>query len=100
MSPERDRKQPPEKIHGTPNSDDWTCLCGNAPERDGFYPIDETVNEVEPTPEDWTTDCYACVDCGRVIDSETCEVVRRIDPSEFVRLDAVDEPDLGGGLEL
>ena len=30
---------------------------------------------VEPTPEEWTTNCYVCDQCGRIIDQGTYEVV-------------------------
>jgi hypothetical protein len=56
-------------------SDDWTCLCGNTPLLEGFFPCNETGEEVEPTPEDWTTDCYVCDRCGTIIDQTTLEIV-------------------------
>lgn len=37
--------------------DEWTCLCGNRPKKEGFYPCNERGEQVEPTPQEWTTDC-------------------------------------------
>ena len=36
----------------------WICICGNEPWLDGFFPINDKDEEVEPTPEDWTTNQY------------------------------------------
>ncbi len=30
---------------------------------------------VEPTPEDWTTNCYVCAQCGRIINQANLEIV-------------------------
>lgn len=56
-------------------SDDWVCLCGNMPWLEGFYPCNERGEQVEPTPEDWTTDCYVCDRCGAIIEQSTLELV-------------------------
>ena len=55
--------------------DDWKCLCGNEPLKEGFYPCDSEGEMVEPTPEDWTTNWYVCAQCGRIINQDTLEVV-------------------------
>lgn len=57
--------------------DAWLCVCGNTPTADGFYPCDARGGEVEPTAEAWTTNCYACARCGRIIDQGRLEVVGR-----------------------
>lgn len=46
---------------------EWVCLCGNRGVGTGFFPCDQAGNEVEPTEEVWTTDCYVCDQCGRII---------------------------------
>lgn len=38
-----------QEVISMANADDWTCLCGNQPHRDGFYPCDRDGREVEPT---------------------------------------------------
>jgi hypothetical protein len=48
-------------------SGEWLCLCGNTALDDGFYPCNEQGEEVEPTREAWTTNCYVCTGCGRII---------------------------------
>lgn len=61
--------------------DIWHCLCGNSTCWDGFYPCDLNGNEVEPTPELWTTDLYICPDCGRIFQQSDGKVVgMRITP--------------------
>lgn len=55
--------------------DAWVCRCGNTPSAEGFFPSDARGNQVEPTPADWTTDCYVCARCGRIINQKTLEVV-------------------------
>jgi hypothetical protein len=76
-----------ERITHEPHDKDvWVCICGNMPSENGFYPIDETNHEVEPTAEDWKTNQYFCNQCGRVIDKDTLEVVRELDPTTIVRL--------------
>jgi hypothetical protein len=70
----------------TGDKDAWVCICGNMPSEDGFYPIDDDNHEVEPTPEDWLTNQYYCNRCGRVIDQDTLEVVRKLDPKKIVKL--------------
>ena len=68
------------------DKDAWVCICGNMPSENGFYPIDEDNHEVEPTVKDWTTNQYFCNQCGRVIDQDSLEVVRKLDPQTIVRL--------------
>ena len=68
----------PEYITREPGSlDAWVCLCGNTPSAEGFYPCDALGTQVEPTPEDWTTGCYVCARCGRIINQTSLEVVSR-----------------------
>jgi hypothetical protein len=56
-------------------SDEWLCLCGNRAIEDGFYPCNSEGEQVEPTDEDWTTNCYVCDRCGRIIRQDSREVV-------------------------
>jgi hypothetical protein len=53
----------------------WVCPCGNTPDQEGFYPCSSEGEQVEPTPEEWTTDCYVCDRCGRIIKQSNLEVV-------------------------
>ena len=55
--------------------DAWTCLCGNMPHTNGFFPCDFNGKLVEPTPTDWTSGLYACLSCGRLINPDTLAVV-------------------------
>ena len=55
--------------------DCWICVCGNEPGSDGFYPCNSEGEEVEPTPQDWPTNCYVCAYCGRIINQNTLEIV-------------------------
>jgi hypothetical protein len=65
-------------------SDDWECLCGNAPMLDGFYPIHDG-RECEPTAEGpWDGVHYFCASCFRVIDQNTLEVVAKLDAVTFL----------------
>lgn len=59
------------------DADAWICLCGNMPCDGGFYPCDAKGNEVEGTPEDWTSGLYVCADCGRMIEPNGLWVVGR-----------------------
>jgi hypothetical protein len=59
--------------------DSWVCLCGNEPMAYGFYPCNERGEEVEPSPQLWTTGCYMCAHCGRIIRQSDLEVVGRRD---------------------
>jgi Protein of unknown function (DUF2958) len=72
-----------ERIHQHAE-DDWICLCGNDALSDGFYPCNALGEEIDPTPKDWTTNCYVCAKCGRIINQDTHEVVglRRAHPVE------------------
>lgn len=56
------------------DEDSWICTCGNTPMREGFYPCNEKGEEVEPTPEEWTTHCYICSKCGNIIKQKTLEI--------------------------
>jgi hypothetical protein len=53
----------------------WTCVCSNTPIQDGFFPCDATGQQVEPTPQAWTTNCFVCERCGGIINQNTLEVV-------------------------
>lgn len=65
-----------ESISHEPNNPEaWICLCKNTPMADGFFACDKDGNEVEPTPAAWTTGCYVCARCGRIIDQATLAVV-------------------------
>lgn len=55
--------------------DAWICLCGNTPTEEGFFPCNSEGEIVEPTPEEWTTNCYVCDRCGRIIQMDTLGVV-------------------------
>lgn len=65
--------------HHKDDPDAWICICGNDTFSSGFFPINDENEEVEPTPEDWTTNQYCCAECGRVIDQATLAVVRQVD---------------------
>jgi len=65
------------------NDEAWTCLCGNTPTADGFYPCDENGNEVIPAT-GWQN-LYVCGRCGRIIDQFSLEVLDQ-NPN-FRRLD-------------
>lgn len=56
-------------------SDWWVCLCGNEPDRFGFYSCDRTGAEVEPTEAEWPEPLYVCERCGRIIEQESGLVV-------------------------
>ena len=50
-------------------------MCGNQPHEDGFYPCDESGNEIEPARgSNWDGLCI-CLKCGRIIDQDSLEVV-------------------------
>lgn len=66
-----------EFIRADGHRDNWICLCKNTPVDDGFYPCDETGEEVEPTKEEWKTNAYVCAACGRIIDQTTLAVIGR-----------------------
>lgn len=75
-------------IKHEPGDDDaWICLCGNTPSDDGFYPIDDSNHEVEPTEDDWKTNHYFCNTCGRVIDQKTLQVIRKLDLATIERIE-------------
>ncbi len=69
-----------EKISGSPpDPEDWTCLCGNQIQSEGFYPCDSegelTPEEDLPSYDDWSISWYRCLRCGRIINRETLEVI-------------------------
>lgn len=71
--------------HEPENPEAWICVCGNTPDANGFYPCDRDGREVAPTPSGWTTGCYVCVGCGRIIDQKSLEVLEpRVLPSPAV----------------
>lgn len=77
----------PEHItHQGDDPDAWLCICGNNTFSSGFFPINDKNEEVEPTPEAWQTNQYCCAQCGRVIDQDSLEVVRRVDLGTIPRL--------------
>ena len=63
--------------HEPNNEEAWICVCGNTPTADGFYPCDKDGKEVTPTPDAWTTGCYVCARCGRIIDHNSLDVLGR-----------------------
>ena len=65
--------------HEPQDKDAWKCLCGNTPSGDGFFPCNSKGEEVEPTHKEWTTGCYVCNKCGRIINQDTLEVVGQRD---------------------
>ena len=63
--------------HEAGNDEAWTCICGNTPDSDGFYPCDKEGNEMEPSKgSDWDN-LYVCASCGRIINQDTLEVIGR-----------------------
>jgi hypothetical protein len=69
------------------NGDAWVCICGNTADASGFYPCDNEGNEVEPTAEQWTTNNYVCFSCGRIINQDTLEVVKKVNPDTIKTID-------------
>ncbi|MEO5644449.1 MAG: hypothetical protein ABIQ40_01995 [Bacteroidia bacterium] len=68
--------EPREKIKHQANNDEaLICICKNTTSESGFYPCNEEGNEIEPTKASGWNGLYVCADCGRIIDSETLEVV-------------------------
>jgi hypothetical protein len=57
------------------NPDNLICTCGNDPTQEGFYPCDSEGEIVNPSPKEWTSNCYVCDRCGRIIHSESLKVV-------------------------
>ena len=55
--------------------DAWICICGNEPHSDGFYPCNETGDEVEPKS-GWKG-LYVCHRCGRIIEQDSLAVIGR-----------------------
>jgi Fe2+ or Zn2+ uptake regulation protein len=59
------------------DSDVWVCLCSNTAGEDGFFPCDADGRQVQPTTTEWTSDCFVCARCGRIIQQHSLEVVGR-----------------------
>jgi hypothetical protein len=74
-----------EKIEADEYGDEWRCVCGNRPWEEGFYPINDGMEIVQPAPEEWRTNEYVCDRCGRVINADTLVVSRRVDPKAVIR---------------
>ena len=65
-----------EKITHEPQDEDaWICLCGNTPSDDGFYPCDDTGQEIEPVLGSGWDELYVCGRCKRLIRQSTLAVV-------------------------
>jgi len=73
MATSQKRKKILDKI--TDDGGCWDCTCGNTCTGSGFYPCDKKGNKVEPTQEEWMTNCYVCFDCGNIIYHDTLEIV-------------------------
>lgn len=54
---------------------DWTCICGNQPHLEGFFPCNREGEEIDPSDEAGWEGLYVCDRCGRMIDSETRKIV-------------------------
>lgn len=77
-----------DKIDLGTSGDEWTCLCGNTADSDGFYAwMPEPSREVEPTPAQWTSNAYVCFACLRVFDVSTGTVTAH--PEHVVTTDGV-----------
>lgn len=63
--------------HEGADPDAWVCLCGNVPAADGFFPCDAEGQQVQPTTAEWTSNCYVCGRCRRIIHQHSLEVVGR-----------------------
>lgn len=48
-------------------ADTWVCICGNSASSDGFDTCNSEGEEVEPTPQEWTSGWYVCARCKRII---------------------------------
>ena len=57
------------------DSEAWVCNCGNTPGSDGFYPCDQSGNEMEPAKGSSWDGLYVCNRCGRIIKQDTLEVI-------------------------
>ncbi len=55
--------------------DSWVCICGNTPTSDGFFPCNESGNEMEPTKGSGWAGLYVCAQCGRIIKQDELAVV-------------------------
>jgi hypothetical protein len=63
----------------------WTCICGNQPDREGFFPCNAEGDQVEPTPAEWKKPLYVCASCGRIINQKTLDVIGRNPSSQLLR---------------
>lgn len=67
-----------EQITHAPGDDTaWFCVCGNKPAIEGFFACDKDGNEIEPSIDSDWENLYVCFGCGRIINSDTLEVVGR-----------------------
>ena len=80
---ECDHTTPGQITHEAGNKEAWLCVCGNTPTADGFFPCNSEGEEVEPVASEWTTNCYVCSRCGRIIDQATLEVRGRRFPDDL-----------------
>ena len=67
-------------IEGIPDqiADHVTCLCGNEPHIEGFYPCLPTGEVIEPD-NSWEHTLYYCERCHRIIDLTTGVVTGQAD---------------------
>jgi hypothetical protein len=57
------------------DEDAWICICTNTHYDHNFYLCDEEGDEKEPKKVSDLNGLYVCGGCGRIIDSQTLEVV-------------------------
>ena len=71
--------------HEEQDRDAWVCVCGNTPDRGGFYSCDEDGDLIEPG-NDWNN-LYRCESCGRVINDRDLKVIgMNLNPNDEERL--------------
>lgn len=66
--------------------DDWECICHNTTSMSGFEPYTAGNCVVPDIEGPWNEVTYACLECGRIIDRTTGEVLGRnpaVKPAEF-----------------
>lgn len=68
-----------ERERITRDDGDWLhCLCGNTPDMGGFDSCLTDGTPVEPLADGpWEGRLYVCMNCGRIVDQYTLEVVGR-----------------------
>lgn len=71
-------------LHEAGNDEAWVCICRNTPSGSGFYPCDRAGREIEPTEANAWSGLYLCLDCGRIIDQKTLEVVGKCNKPQLV----------------